>query len=155
MPADSEHVDFNRLIPELPLWNNGGGVSIETWIGCLGNYEHAIAYAQLFWPRFVEHDERIFLAHGFAETAYESCLRNAPDNKRGVQALLNHRHIADYFVNTEPGPTLEMILYFGRLLKETWEAKLQRDYPDRQFTVDFSEEPAEDLLAYEITFFEE
>jgi hypothetical protein len=51
MPYDS-----NKLIPELPHWNNGQGISVRNWLRCIGNYEYAIAYAELFWPDFVEHD---------------------------------------------------------------------------------------------------
>jgi hypothetical protein len=37
---------------ELQAWNNGAGVSLETWVSCMGNMKLAVAYSTLFWPRF-------------------------------------------------------------------------------------------------------
>ena len=52
--------DFNKLIPELPSWNNGRGIKAYTWIGCIGNYEHAIGYSTFFWPDFIEFEDYLF-----------------------------------------------------------------------------------------------
>lgn len=45
--------DFNRLIPELKKWNNGDGISIEAWLQCIGNHEHAVAYSTLSGPNLL------------------------------------------------------------------------------------------------------
>ena len=41
-----------HLQEELGRWNNGGGISIEGWIGCVGNFDLALGYCSVFWPRF-------------------------------------------------------------------------------------------------------
>ena len=46
-------------------------------------------------------------------------------------------------------------MQLGRLLRQMWECKLQRDFPERQVVFRFLEEDCEDLLDYEITFFQE
>ena len=38
---------------ELAGWNNDAGISLETWIGCSGNFSLAVGYSSVFWPEFV------------------------------------------------------------------------------------------------------
>jgi hypothetical protein len=47
------------------------------------------------------------------------------------------------------------VLFIGRKLKEIWGCKLKSDFPQRNFVVSFPEQPAEDLLDYEVTFFQD
>jgi hypothetical protein len=69
--------------------------------------------------------------------------------------MINHRHITDIFLNSEFKPNRDIVLYVGRLLKDTWQTKLNRDFPDRKITVSFPEDFSEDLVEYEISFFQE
>jgi len=48
-----------------------------------------------------------------------------------------------------------MVLYVGKLLKEVWQAKLNRDFPNRKITVSFPEDHEDDLLNYQVTFWQE
>lgn len=48
------------LIPELKLWNEGKGIDLNAFADAVGRYDHAIAYATLFWPDFVVHDDCVF-----------------------------------------------------------------------------------------------
>lgn len=147
--------DFTKLIPELQKWSSGGkSITAEEWIRTVGNYEHLVAYAQILWPDFVEHDDCVLLA-GFTEDGYNGFMTRTKGHKSSVEAVINHRHILDLFCNADPKPTREMILYVGRLLKNSWQAKLDRDFPNRKIRVSFPEEHSEDLLQYELTFFQE
>jgi hypothetical protein len=76
-------------------------------------------------------------------------------DKRTVETMSNHHHIAAIFLSAEPEPNREMILYAGRLLKDIWQTKLNRDFPQRQITVSFPENHEEDLMNYEVSFFQE
>jgi hypothetical protein len=148
-------VDFTELIPELKDWKAAGKIiDPEEWIGTIGSYEHLVAYAQVLWPDFVEHDDCVFRA-GFTEEIYEGFMAQTNGDKPSVEAVMNHRHILDLFCNGNPVPTREMVLYVGRLLRDTWQAKLSRDFPARKFRVSFPEEHCDDLLQYEVTFFQE
>lgn len=44
--------DFNKLIAELPRWNNGEGIDAESWIGCVGDaaLEHFANIGHLMAP---------------------------------------------------------------------------------------------------------
>jgi hypothetical protein len=143
--------DFNSLIPELKQWNNGDGISIDAWLQCIGSYEHAVAYGTLFWPEFTIHEDCVFFA-GFGTDSFNTWMEYTQGNKRSVEAVMNHQHIIDLFPNERVQPSRDMIIYLGNLLKSMWSAKLARDFPDRDIVVDFSEEPCEDLLDYQITF---
>lgn len=147
--------DFADLIPELKAWNNGAGIDIDSWIGCEGDYEHLIGYGCLLWPEFIEHDDCLFFAHRFTEDNYRASMKLNNGNMRTVETVLNHHHIAAIFGSAEPKPNREMILYAGRLLKDIWQAKLNRDFPQRKITVSFPEDHEEDLMNYEVSFFQE
>jgi hypothetical protein len=92
--------NFNNLIPELPKWNDGNGIDIVTWIGCVGNFEHAIKYSSLFWPEFTEHAGCILWAD-FKIDAYDGFMRQTGGNKKAVEAVMNHVHILDLFADIE------------------------------------------------------
>ena len=151
---DSDMIDFNELIPELPEWNNGNGIDIDGWICGVGNFEHAIGYTRLFWPEFVEYKGCVFRAD-FSVESYEGFLEATKGDKRAVEAVMNHRHLLTIFGDPRLDPTEEQIIYFGRMLREIWQAKLDRDFPHRKIVVRFYEEGCEDLYDYEITFFQE
>jgi hypothetical protein len=57
-------------------------------------------------------------------------------------------------MNTDDAPTVEQLLYFGRALKELWACKLARDFPRRTFVITLPEGPFEDVIDYQITFFQ-
>jgi hypothetical protein len=147
------NTDFATLIPELSRWNNGKGISVDAWISGEGDYEHLVGYSRILWPNFVEYDQCILRA-GFSKKSYKGFLQQTKGNRTAVEAVMNHEHVLDLFVNAEPKPTREMVLYIGRLLKEIWQAKLSRDFPGKAITVSFPEDYSEDLVEYEITFFQ-
>ena len=151
--SDRNDIDFAKLIPELPAWNNGGGISVEAWVGCSGSFELAIGYSRLFWPDFVEHDGCVFFADVSAES-YRGFFEQCKGDRRGVEAVLNHRHVFDYFSHAGGSATEEQIVYLGRVLKDVWETKLARDFPGRRFVVSFPEGPFDNLIDYEITFWQ-
>ena len=146
--------EINKLIPELLLWNNGEGIDAEDWLSCMGNYELAVAYAEFFWPQFVEHDGCVFRG-SVNEKNYRDWIVSTKSHKTSVEAVMNHVHILDIFPDVEKPPSKEQIRYLGRKLKEMWKAKLLRDFPDKNITVSFHEDDSDDLLNYEITFYQE
>src|SRR5439155_16592660 len=96
MTNETQHPDFQRLIPELADWNNGAGVDIDTYLAGVGSYEHAIAYARLFWPEFTIHEECVLFAD-FSYDSFRGFMESTHGNRRAVEALMNHQHILDMF----------------------------------------------------------
>jgi hypothetical protein len=139
MPQRLSDVPLASLVPETKAWQNGESVSLEGWIYALGSFEQLIAYGELFWPDFVEHDGCI-LRRGFTEEAYRGFLEQTGGNKQAVEAVMNHVHVVDLIHGPVDGPSEEQLVYVGRLLREMWEEKLTREFPDRKFIVHFEEE---------------
>ena len=50
--APTDDREFARLIPELAAWNDGRGIDIKSWLGCIGRFDRCVAYTTLFWPAF-------------------------------------------------------------------------------------------------------
>ncbi len=162
--------DWEKMIPQLADWNLnyqsqesareilGREVQIEpidSWTSANARFDHFVLYARMIWPEFTEHDDCVFFADGFSPDSYREW-RNQLD-KAETEAMLNHQHITDLFINSEFKPNLAIVLYIGRYLKEVWTEKLKRDFPNRQFVVSFPEEPStpDDLASYEMTFFQD
>jgi hypothetical protein len=144
MPKRLSDVPLASLVPETETWQNGQPVGLEGWIYALGSFEQMIAYGELFWPDFVEHDGCI-LRTGFTVESYRGFMEQTGGDKRAVEAVINHVHISDLFAQPT-GPSDEQAVYLGRLLREMWEAKLAREFPDRVFSVVF--DPDDDYTLY-------
>jgi len=144
---------YNKLIPELQKWNDGDGVDIEGWLANQGNYELAIAYAEFFWPEFIEYDGCIFRGSVNTEI-YQQTIESLEGDKTSTEALMNHEHIV-YLFNVKQTPSTEQIIYLGKKLQEIWKRKLECDFPDKKITVCFSEENCKYPVDYEITFYQE
>lgn len=163
-------IDYEKMIPELKDWdlNYQSADSakkilgheltmppIDYWTSANARFDHFVLYARMIWPEFIEHDDCVFFADGFSPESYQEWRKQL--DKARTEAILNHRHITDEFINSAFKPNLEIILYIGRYLKEVWTEKLKRDFPSRRFIVSFPEEPHSpgDLVSYEISFFQD
>ena len=67
---------------------------------------------------------------------------------------MNHIHILDVLPQAVEAPTRSLVVSFGQLSRDVLEAKLCRDFPTRRFCVSFPSEQLEDLLDYEVTFYQ-
>ncbi len=148
MPLEDK--DFNELISELSTWNGGSGISAEVWVGYVGNYDLAIGYSLIFWPQFVVIDGYVFRQYA-TKKLFDHWWFSTNGNALAVQSVINHFHLTDlHFKDAHES----QILYLGRILKQTYEAKLKLEFPDRTFMVIFNDEPGLDLLSYELTFWQ-
>jgi len=144
--------NLESLLPELRDWNNGAGIDIESWIACIGNFQLAVGYSTVFWPRFVEFEGYV-LREGFSVETLRGCEQCCSGVRGSVEALLNHLHIAD-IQTCGTDVTGEQIVYLGRTLREIYTAKLRWQFPDREFEVRFDEGNFENLIDYQLTFFQ-
>jgi hypothetical protein len=137
--------------PKIPGWK--GTLPIDVWIERNARYDHFAIYARILWAEFIEHDDCVFFAKRFNEQNYHEWRKQL--DKTGTETMLNHTHITDLCHNSEFKPNREIVLHVGRTLKEIWNVKLTHDFPNRKFTVSFPEHDSEDLVSYEVTFFQE
>jgi hypothetical protein len=143
--------DFNKLIPEMRDWNNGAGIDVEAWIGCEGSFRLAVGYTAIFWPEFVEFEQYVLRA-GFSVESLRGFECQCGGDRRRVEAVMNHLHIADIQHHGCEDITRERVVYLGRVFSEIYRAKLAWQFPSRRFEVHFDDSPAEDLTDCELTF---
>jgi hypothetical protein len=149
---DDQPTNFDELIPELPRWNNGAGIDAEGWISCMGNYELAIGYSLIFWPRFVRF-ENCVLRDGFSEGSLRGFEAQPGITRASVEWVMNHEHMADIHCN-ETDVSETQLRYLGRLITEIHKVKLLAEFPDLRFVVEFNDEPGLDPVDYQMSFWQ-
>src|SRR5690242_20606178 len=114
------------------------------------------AWRSVLWPDFAEHDGCVFRAKLDAngERIYRDWLADTTGDRQRVEAVMNHLHIADVLKGVVESPSQEVVLTFGRLMRDLWKEKLSKDFPSRKFVVSFPEEHTEYVEEYEITFYQ-
>jgi hypothetical protein len=118
-----------------------------------GNYELAVGYSLIFWPRFVVFENYVFREDAFTEETVRGFERATGGKRAAVEGVINHCHIID--IHRDVDASEAQVLYLMATLKQIWELKLKTDFPDRRFTVSAIEKPGLDLLDYEITCWQE
>jgi hypothetical protein len=114
------------------------------------------AWRSVLWPDFAEHDGCVFRTKLDAkgEQIYRNWMARTKDDRQRVEAVMNHLHIADVLGGVVESPSQEVVLTFGRLMRDLWQEKLSRDFPDRTFVVSFPEEHTDHVVEYEVTFYQ-
>src|SRR5512132_4131566 len=112
MRSTADNTDYTKLVPELKDWNEGKGIDIEDWIYYESSLEHAVGFGSLFWPAFLEYDGCIIMASGFDPKRYDGFLKQTKGDKRAVEVVMNHRHIADLF-RWETAPMHDLLIHVG------------------------------------------
>lgn len=142
----------SELIPELSAWNNGKGIDLESWVGCMGSADLAIGYSAIYWPRFTLYEDYI-LRHGFSLDSLKGFEQRCGADKGSIECVMNHLHLQDIHHLGDETFNADKAIFLGNLLKEIYQMKLQRDFPDRPCTVIFhTPENRDDLMGYEISF---
>ena len=142
----------SNLMPELANWNNGAGITLEAWISGVGRFDHALGYAAIFWPSFVQYESCIFRTIP-DHAAYQQWMKSMEGNCARVEAVMNHLHLADLFTSSDYRPEKALLSRLGQVLKEMFSCKLARDFPDKCFEIQLTSD-SEDLADLELTFFQ-
>lgn len=145
---------WSTLLPQLKEWNNGKGIEPDDWIAYIGEIEHAIGFSTIFWPEFVLFSDCIFIGD-MDEYTFNKWYKHCKNDEKALECTVNHRHVADLF-STGKETSKEQIKYIGYIIREMWEAKLSRDYPNRKIIVDLIEQnDDDDILGYILTVYQE
>lgn len=140
--------------PEFAEWNNGDGIDLKSWVACTGDFRLAIGYSTVFWPQFVLFEDYI-LREGFTAESVRKFEEQTKSDKRSVEAVFNHLHIADIQYHGCEDITEQRVIFLGRTLKEVYMAKLAWQFPDRPCEVSFLEpEDRTNLIGFQITFWQ-
>jgi hypothetical protein len=142
----------SNLIPELASWNNGEGITLNAWISGVGRFDHALGYATIFWPAFVQYDRCVFRGNP-ARATYEEWMKSATGDCAKVEAMMNHVHLFDLFTGCDYTPNRALLLRLGQIMEEMWSCKLARDFPGMRFETRLTSE-VENLTDLELTFYQ-
>lgn len=135
----------NELITDLVNY----GPDAKGWLYNFGNFDLAVAYTLIFWPKFIVIDNYV-LRHGATRKILLSFLEATNGNSIAAQAVINHIHISDLHFKTINEAQAR---YLGRTLRDIYQAKLRADFPDRAFVVSLNDEPGSGLDC-ELTFWQ-
>jgi hypothetical protein len=142
------------FMQELSAWNDGNGIDLESWIGCMGNFNLATGYSAIFWPNFVLFEDYI-LREGFDAESLRRCEKTGNRDKSSIEWVINHLHITDIHYNDRENASEEVIVFLGNILKEVYETKLRAQFPDRPCEVEFYEpEDRKNLVEYQLSFWQ-
>ena len=137
----------SSAIPE--PWARQSDSPVMKWLyAATGSVEQALAYSDLFWPEFVEHEGCVFMER--AADSFRGWSEPLGDPSK-VEAMLNHRQVCDLF---EWESSHNMMIGLGRVLRDAWTLKLARDFPERRFAVELYDTPSENPTDYQITFYQ-
>jgi hypothetical protein len=139
-----------ELIPDLANWGDSLA-RIEEWTAAVGNYELAVGYSRVFWPRIVAFRDYVLLEAYATDEAVEPWENACPGDKRAVEAVLNHIHMVDLHWNGSTHNEAQLI-ELGRTFKEIFQAKLAWAFPDARFQVEFDDTPGLLPEEYQVTF---
>jgi len=97
-------IDARALLPELQAWNEGRGIAALDWLWIDAKSDAAIAYAELFWPRFVVEGDCVFRA-GFSPE-HLAGWRKGGTPRRQIEAAVNYLPLGDLFSVEQGNPRL-------------------------------------------------
>lgn len=144
----------SSMAAELQEWNNGKGIDLESWINCSGSFSLAVGYVTIFWPKFVSFDGYI-LRDGFSEKALRAFEGEESSDRRAVEKVMNHLHIADLQHYGCEDLSKDKIQVLGATLQEIYAAKLKSQFPHAPCIVEFYQpENEDDLMGYQISFWQ-
>ena len=83
----------------------------------MGRYDYAIAYASIFWPDFILHDDCVFRLDPGSRKLRSMDVRQLHGDRSKVEAMINHLHIMDMFASEGFEPTPQVVVHIARVLQ--------------------------------------
>lgn len=88
------------------------------------------ALSKLFWPDFYIQNGNIFLKEEFSTERHDELLSNGHEGSK-LEYWMNLLSIDGLFENA----TLQQSKALGQIMSESWQAKLEQEFDDRNFDV--------------------
>ncbi|HEX3539878.1 MAG TPA: hypothetical protein VHT75_05480 [Acidimicrobiales bacterium] len=129
-----------NLLPTLremrATWS-GPEITLRSFINIKGSMELGYAFAATFWPDLIEMHEGIFIAEQYNDGTYRRWFDAFDGDLTKVEAMLNHLHVADLFMNgpSDDDVPVEVYRRFADVLAGCWRAAAQEQFPRRRIQV--------------------
>ncbi|RPF35727.1 hypothetical protein [Streptomyces sp. TLI_185] len=108
-----------------------------------GGLRFVLAAAWLFCPETVEYRGGVFLKERFGRGTVDDWFTNLGDDRQRIEAVVNHVELWATFGNTpltDDDRFGEELPQLAPALGECWQGVLSARYPDREITVEVSDE---------------
>jgi hypothetical protein len=115
----------------------------ENYLDFEGGLRFVLAAAWLFCPETVEYRGRVFLKDHFRQDTVDDWFTQLGGDRERVEAVVNHIELWDTFGNTpltDDDRLGEELPQLALALGECWQGVLSTRYPDREITVEVSDE---------------
>jgi hypothetical protein len=143
---------------ELSNWNDGVGIDLDSWVGCMGSFSLAVDYAAVFCPDFTLFEDYILRGGLLSDQAIQVLRGFAArpgSTSQPVEAVMTHLHPDSLQYLGCEDISADKLVFLGERHKAIHEARLALLFPDRPCTVDFHvPENAADLDEYQLTFWQ-
>jgi hypothetical protein len=108
------------------------------------------AFASLFWPDFVEVGSALLLAEKYSPEAYQQWFTYFAGDLEKVEAMINHTHTGDLFLNATGDNDLpsEVWTTFLDVLADCWRACVSARYPGEDIVVETNDESGGEVTIY-------
>ncbi len=95
LPIFQQYKQLNKSwLPSFHLWN---------YLNMRADLDMAAAFTKLFWPDFIEVDGCVLLKIAYSPNSFQSWVEHYHGDTRKVEAMINHVHISDLFLNPPKG----------------------------------------------------
>ncbi|ARF57515.1 hypothetical protein [Streptomyces gilvosporeus] len=145
--STSEPVWSERELPAFfRQWRNDWGdeeLSPYDYLDFGGGLRFVLAAAWLFCPETVEYRGGVFLKERFHQGTVDDWFTNLEGDRRRIELVVNHVELWDVFLNTpltDDDRLGEELPRLALALGECWQGVLSARYPDRDITVEVSDE---------------
>lgn len=130
-----------RGLPQLSEWVTGAeadGYHLQGFMSANVSVAEAAALADLYWPKFVEYRDCVFLSFKFDRHAINDWYGRLQGDCRAVESVVNHVHLWDYFVITLESE-YAALPKLAESIAVMWRAAVQAAFPDREFEIAVSD----------------
>ena len=127
--------DASDLIPELARWNNGEGISPDTWIFIEGRADHGLGFCALVWPELVEFEDYVLRAPLDVERL-RGWERVGGITRQQIEIAMNAYLLDVVFPQDETESVLKeaQCVHLANIMADMLGAKLAREFPERRFS---------------------
>lgn len=147
--------NIHKLVPKAKDYEWIEEINCRKLLERFGNFGDAICYSELIWPRFVSHENGLFLAEKFDISNFNDWLESLNGNLTEVQRVMNHVHLLDLFDEDGHPANEDQLIYFGTLLKQTWNAKARTEFPEFSVVTEFAFDASMDFEEFMVTIHNE
>jgi hypothetical protein len=147
--------DILPTLREMRATWTGPTINLWSFVNFKGSLELGYAFASLLWPELIQVQGGIFIAEQFGPDAFAHWMDHLDGNLTRVEAMMNHLHVNDIFLNSPTDDTLpsSVTKRFADSLAGCWRAAAVAQFPHLPIQVEYDADIDPAAHDYEMTLF--